>query len=103
MQRQDTTTTRERVDRFARLGGVDLSRLRDAEDPLRATVEVGTANFKRAVFTFRCPICGHTEKNDQDMPPACTGPSWLDEHPLEPMIRSLIVSPRTPIKGTPRT
>ena len=87
MEREPLAFARDRIRRFERLGGIDLSRLKDAEDPLRTTVEVGTAEYKRAIFTFRCPVCGRTERNDVEMAPACTGPSWLDEHPLEPMIR----------------
>lgn len=77
---------RERVKRFERLGGIDLSHL-DVEDPFRIEVEVGTAEHNHAIFRFRCELCGRVERNAQDMPPACTGPSWLDVHPLEPMTR----------------
>jgi hypothetical protein len=78
----------ERLRRFERLGGVDLSRLYPEErDPLEAHIHVGTANLKKAIFTFRCELCGRVERSDQEMPPACTGPSWTDDHPLEPMIR----------------
>lgn len=38
-------------------------------------------------FVFRCPICKKTERSDQRMGPACTGPGWMDEHPLTPMDR----------------
>jgi hypothetical protein len=74
----------ERVRRFARFGGVDLSNL-GRPDPLLAEVEVGVANYKKAVFGFRCPICGTKRYNDQEMEMVCTGPSWTDDHPMEPM------------------
>lgn len=48
-------------------------------------VEIGLFNTG-ALFVFRCPMCGNEEVNDQRMEPACTGPSWTDDHPLEPMI-----------------
>lgn len=90
MNRENDRLVKERVDRFVRLGGVDLSRLADRDDPLRTEVEVGTASYKRAVFSFRCELCGRVETSDQEMPPACTGPSWLDVHPLEPMVSTLV-------------
>ncbi len=55
-------------------------------DPLHRTeMEVGIFETGTG-FLFRCPICGNTERNDQRMEPACTGPSWRNEHPLEPMV-----------------
>lgn len=84
MQAQPLLATQARIRRFERSGGVDLSRV-DAEDPIRVVVEAGTANHKKAVFAFRCEMCGRVERNDQEMTPACTGPSWTDDHPLEPM------------------
>jgi len=77
----------ERIARFQRLGGVDLAHLAPEErDPLMARVQVGTAEYKKAVFTFRCEMCGRVERSDMEMPPACTGPDWTDVHPLEPMV-----------------
>ena len=76
----------ERVARFKRLGGVDLSSLENEElDPLLATIHVGTAHLKKAIFVFRCEMCGNTERSDTEMSPACTGPDWTDAHPMEPM------------------
>jgi hypothetical protein len=86
MPAEELKTARERIERFHRLGGVDLSRLREAEDPLRAEIEIGLANYKKTVFTYRCEICGRVERLDQEMSPACTGPSWTEDHPLEPMV-----------------
>lgn len=51
----------------------------------RVLVETGLLETGEG-FTFVCPICGRRERNDQRMEPACTGPSWRDEHALEPMI-----------------
>jgi len=86
MHPQELQVVQERVARFERLGGVDLSKLEPEErDPLLARVQVGTAHLKKVVFSFRCPVCGQTARSDNEMPPACTGPSWTDEHPLEPM------------------
>lgn len=77
----------QRLVRFERLGGVDLSRLQPEErEPLLAEIHVGTAHLKKTVFIYRCPLCGKTERSDSEMSPACTGPSWTDDHPLEPMV-----------------
>lgn len=78
--------TEARLRRFEALGGVDLSRLEPEER--RATesnIIVGLQPHKKVIFTFVCPICGNVARNDQAMEPACTGPSWTDDHPLEPM------------------
>lgn len=76
----------ERIQRFERLGGVNLSRLEPEErHDLMAEVRTGIAQHKKAVFRFRCPMCGNVATNDQDMPPMCTGPSWTDDHPYEVM------------------
>jgi hypothetical protein len=83
---QDPRTTEQRIERFKRLGGIELGRLEQEElDPLLAHIHVGTQPLKKTVFSFRCELCGRVERSDNEMPPACTGPSWLDEHPLEPM------------------
>ncbi len=41
---------------------------------------------KRGVIEYVCPVCNHRMRADGDgMEPACTGPSWTDDHPLTPM------------------
>lgn len=76
----------DRIRRFERLGGIDLSSLHHEErHDLLAEVRSGIASYKKAVFRFRCSLCGNTATNDAEMSPACTGPSWRDEHPMEPM------------------
>lgn len=40
---------------------------------------------KKGVYVYRCVMCGRTERYDDKYGPACTGPSWTDEHPMEPM------------------
>ena len=78
---EDPRETERKVRQFERLGGVDLSRLEPEErEPLRTMVQAGTAAHKRAVFRFRCPACGNVARNDADMEPLCTGPSWADDH-----------------------
>ena len=85
---EETRIAQERIERFERLGGVDLSRLDPEEERmLFPEIRTGVAQHKKAVFHFRCPICGRVETNDQDLEPLCTGPSWTDDHPHEPMIR----------------
>jgi hypothetical protein len=82
----DGKESEARLRRFERLGGVDLSHLdREEQARVRSQVIVGIQPYKRAIFRFRCQFCGRVEENDCEMPPACTGPSWTDEHPLEPM------------------
>lgn len=72
----------ERIQRFTRLGGVDLSRLDRQERQLMApSIHMGVEEYKRAVFTFRCGMCGNVVQNNQDMEPMCTGPNWTDDHP----------------------
>ena len=51
----------------------------------RVMVEVGLFETGTG-FLFRCPICGNEARNDQRLSPLCTGPSWTDDHPHEPMI-----------------
>ena len=51
----------------------------------KALVETGLLETGKG-FLFVCPICGRQERNDQRLEPACTGPSWRDEHELEPMV-----------------
>jgi hypothetical protein len=41
--------------------------------------------IKQDVFLHRCLLCGREERSDDKYGPACTGPSWTDEHPMEPM------------------
>lgn len=54
-------------------------------DPLGKTlVETGLFETGTA-FTFVCPVCGKKVRSDQRMEPACTGPSWTNDHPLEVM------------------
>ncbi len=86
MQQQDQQLTVERIERFKRLGGIELGRLEQEElDPLLAHIHVGTANLKKTIFVFRCDWCGRVERSDNEMSPACTGPGSTDDHPLEPM------------------
>lgn len=54
-------------------------------DQAKALIETGLFETG-AKFIFRCPLCGRQESNDQRLEPMCTGPSWTDEHPPEPMI-----------------
>lgn len=72
----------ERVRRFERLGGI---RLDPADHGLLAAVRTGVAETHHG-FRFRCPMCGNEAVNDQEMAPACTGPSWTDDHAPEPMV-----------------
>jgi hypothetical protein len=51
----------------------------------RVLVETGLLETGTG-FTFVCPLCGRKERNDQRLEPACTGPSWRDEHAMEIMI-----------------
>ncbi len=45
---------------------------------------------KKGVVVFTCPICGNHARTDQaGLEPACTGPTWRDEHPMEPMVKYL--------------
>lgn len=76
----------QRIRRLIDAGGVDLSALRE-DAALRSSIRIGT--FETGMkFRFRCPICGNTVVNDQEMEPVCTGPHpSLDEHPHEPMVR----------------
>jgi hypothetical protein len=84
---EPTTEHEARLRRFERLGGVPLGRLDPEEkQATESNVIVGLQPYKKAVFTFVCPMCGKVVRNDQEMPPACTGPSWTDDHPLEPMV-----------------
>lgn len=83
----------ERVSRFERLGGVDLSRLDPEErDLLLANVRVGLAEIKRGKYRFRCPLCRNVFDADQEMEPICTGPNAaLDEH--EPTVMENLTLP----------
>lgn len=40
---------------------------------------------KTEPYVFICGICGRRERADDAYAPACTGPGWTDEHPMEPM------------------
>lgn len=76
----------ERIRRFERLGGVNLAKLDpEPRHDLLAEIRTGIASHKKVIFRFQCPICGNIATNDQDMSPVCTGPSWTDDHPYEPM------------------
>ena len=79
-------TAQERIKRFERLGGVDLSR-HEFEDPIHALIHVGTAEYNQAFFEFECETCHHQVRSNQEMEPMCTGPSWTDDHPPEVMVR----------------
>lgn len=81
---QPQKVTAERIKRFERLGGVDLSR-REWEDPIHALVHTGTVEFKQAFFQFECPECLHRVRSNQEMEPMCTGPMWTDDHAPEIM------------------
>lgn len=79
----------ERIQRFERLGGVDLSLLdQEEKHPLLAEIRSGIAHLSKAVFTFRCPMCGHKVSSDQEMEPMCTGPNCTDDH--EPLVMELV-------------
>lgn len=55
------------------------------EDPaVKVLADIGLFETGKK-FRFRCAICGNVVVNDQRMSPACTGPSWTNDHPLEPM------------------
>lgn len=83
----DLLEAEQRIEKFKRLGGIEIGGLDPLERRfLRSEVIVGLANYKKAVFSYFCPLCGRIERLDQDMPPACTGPSWMNEHALEPML-----------------
>lgn len=80
--------TQERIEQFERMGGVDLRKLDPLEShDLLAEVRTGIAFFNKAVFEFECLLCGRVERNNQDMEPLCTGPSWTDDHVPEVMVR----------------
>lgn len=88
MPAEELNQAAERIERFKRLGGVELSRLEpEQKQGLVFAIRGGTADYKRAIFRFRCPLCGNTATNNQDMEPMCTGPSWTDDHPPEVMQR----------------
>jgi hypothetical protein len=87
MSTDEHREAQERIERFKRLGGVELGGLEPLEKRfLRSEVITGLANYKKTVFTYFCPLCGRIERSDQEMSPACTGPNWTDDHNLEPMI-----------------
>ena len=45
-------------------------------------------NVKRGVVIYSCPVCGaKTRAEGAGMEPACTGPTWRDDHPMTPMVR----------------
>jgi hypothetical protein len=51
---------------------------------------------KRGVVVYVCPTCNHSVRTDGDgLEPACTGPSWRDEHPLTPMRKMGVDMERT--------
>lgn len=76
----------ERIARFERLGGVNLARLDPEErDLVVPTIQSGTITLKKAIFWYRCLLCGNKASNDQEMEPLCTGPNWTDDHPPEVM------------------
>jgi hypothetical protein len=56
-----------------------------ADEQARALIETGLFETGSA-FVYRCPLCGRQERNDQRLEPMCTGPSWTDDHPPEPMM-----------------
>jgi hypothetical protein len=77
-----------RIQRFVRLGGVDLRGVSAVDSPLVAEVHVGIAHLQRGKLRFRCSTCWNEVENDQEMEPLCTGPSWTDDH--EPTIMTRI-------------
>ncbi len=45
---------------------------------------------RKTVVVYRCPVCKATTRTDTaGLEPVCTGPSWRDEHPHEPMVKVL--------------
>jgi hypothetical protein len=46
----------------------------------------------RALFTFRCSMCGNQITSEVNMQPMCTGPSWTNDH--EPEVMDYIESGR---------
>jgi hypothetical protein len=89
VERETAQETARKVRQFQALGGVPLGRLEEDEI---VYVQAGTMPHKRAVFRFVCPLCGNKARNDADMEPMCTGPSWADEH--EPTVMT-----RQPLHG----
>ena len=94
MVSRDTLTARtperqREIEAWRDRGGVDLSHLRsEPEEQYLALGSVRMGVYETGNrYRFVCPICGRKETNDQMMSPACTGPSWTDDHPMEPMIR----------------
>lgn len=79
--------TSDEIDKWRTRGGVDLTRREPGEERHHAAVElrVGVMEEPKVIYTFRCPLCGRVERNNQAMSPCCTGPSWTDDHPLEAM------------------
>lgn len=78
----------QRIERFKRFGGVDLSHLDPQERwGTQTEIHVGLAQYKKTVFSFYCEMCGKIESGDQEMEPMCTGPSWTDDHPPHVMTR----------------
>lgn len=50
--------------------------------------EIALRPQAKRIPVFRCPVCGRNERNDATgIEPACTGPSWTDDHPITPMVR----------------
>jgi hypothetical protein len=71
---------------------VDLERMAHRFD------EIALAPQTSGVPVFRCPVCGRNERSDATaMEPACTGPSWTDDHELTVMVRIADDQPRTVI------
>ena len=86
MPAEELQLAAERIERFRRLGGVEL----DPDDiGLRHRVWAGTEPLKKTRFTFRCTLCGRIERLETEMEPVCTGPLWTDDHPMAVMVRVL--------------
>lgn len=74
------------VARWKARGGIDLSLIEDPEERFTAASHLRAGVYETGrKFRFRCGVCGNVATNDQMMEPACTGPSWTDDHPMEVM------------------
>lgn len=84
MPAQELKVAAERIERFKRLGGVELDR---DDIGLHHEVWGGLAEYKQTTFRFRCPMCGKVEELQTEMEPMCTGPLWTDDHMPVVMMR----------------
>ncbi len=64
--------------------GIDVTR----GNPALRKYIAGAVLLQRGAYSFRCPVCGKIERNDDQYPPCCTGPHpSLHEHEMTPMAR----------------